>query len=417
MSKKVKIEAKDVETAIAQGLKELGLRRDQAEVLILTRPTKGFLGIGAKQAVVEIRQKRWQSGNLDSQIYMDVPKRKDFSRNGKNGNGRDRKEKDERGERGDRGGKFKKGRNGGGKFDKRGPKKERFSTEPKAPKANEPQQLPSLEIQNAVIPENLKAPMQEAKEMLSKMLEHMGVKSENLNAWWDEKQQRILLTFDCDHPAIVIGKEGKTLEATQYLLTLALSRHFSTPISVMADTQNYWKKAEDKIYAEIDRGINAVKRGLKLYRLRPMPAQMRRFVHRALENNELVETVSEGEGKWRKVVIKERGYSLGEAEPGEDKAMAAAAKSPAKCVTKSIDKENARAEIKMDAIVAEEYARKKAAAAPVSDNSCQINSTGNEDNAACDVTLKQEEEVLKEAPESLKECKISEETAEKTQNK
>jgi len=103
MSRKVQIEAKDVESAISQGLKELGLRRDQAEVLILTRPTKGFLGIGAKQAVVEIRQKRWQGGNLDSQIYMDVPKRKDFSRGNKNGGG-----KKESGEKGERNGRFKK---------------------------------------------------------------------------------------------------------------------------------------------------------------------------------------------------------------------------------------------------------------------------------------------------------------------
>ncbi|MDR0291487.1 MAG: Jag N-terminal domain-containing protein [Elusimicrobium sp.] len=410
MAKKVKIEAKDVETAIAQGLKELGLRRDQAEVLILTRPTKGFLGIGAKQAVVEVRQKRWQGGNLDAQIYMDVPKRKDFPRNGKH----EKKDRAERGERDARGGgKFKKGRPG--KFDKRGGgKKERFSEEPKTPKANEPQQLPSSEIQNAVIPENLKAPMQEAKEMLNKMLEHMGVKCENLNAWWDQKQQRILLTFDCDHPAIVIGKEGKTLEAAQYLLTLALSRHFSTPISVMADTQNYWKKAEDKIYAEIDRGINTIKRGLKVYRLRPMPAQMRRFVHRALENNEFVETASEGEGKWRKVVIKERTSPAGKAENAEDKAMDAAAKSPAKCVTVNIEKETARAEIKLDAAVAEEKARKKAEAGVGCDNSSRV-SADNEGNPACAVTTKQEEGVLKEAPESL--CRPEEQMAEKIQNK
>lgn len=79
----------------------------------------------------------------------------------------------------------------------------------KAPKANEPQMLPCEAIRNAVIPENLKAPMAEAKEYLEKVLTHMGVKAENLNVWWDDKQQRILLTFDCDHPAIVIGKEGK----------------------------------------------------------------------------------------------------------------------------------------------------------------------------------------------------------------
>ena len=296
MAKKIRIEGKDVDTAIAQGLKELGLRRDQAEVSVLERPTKGFLGIGSKPAVVEVRQKRWQGGDLDAQIYMDVPKKRDQNRGGR----RDKKEN-----------KFNKkdkkaGPKEGRKHDRKHDRKEE---EPKMPKANEAQLLPPLSVQNAVIPDNLKAPMEEAKTLLSKLLVHMGIKVENMNVWWDAPQQRILLTFDCDHPAIVIGKEGKTLEAVQYLMTLALSRHFATPISVMADTQNYWRKVEDKLNNEIERGVAAIKRGAKVYRLRPMPAQMRRFVHRALENNELIETASEGEDKWRKVVLRERADS------------------------------------------------------------------------------------------------------------
>ena len=35
-----------------------------------------------------------------------------------------------------------------------------------------------------------------------------------------------------------------------------------------------------------------------------MPSQMRRFVHKLLANHPEVETYSEGEGKWRKIVIK-----------------------------------------------------------------------------------------------------------------
>ena len=173
-------------------------------------------------------------------------------------------------------------------------------------KTNEKQLLPSLEIQNAVVPEFLQAPLQEAKEFLNNVLAHMDVKAENLNAWWDEKQHRILLTFDCDHPAIVIGKEGKTLESLQYLATLSLSRHFDKPISVIADTQNYWRKAEDKINADLEYGINQIKNGYSVYRFRPMSAQLRRYIHRAAENNEFVITVSEGEGQWRKVTLRPR---------------------------------------------------------------------------------------------------------------
>ena len=292
MPTKVKVQAKDVSSAIAQGLKDLGLRRDQVEVTVLEHPKKGFLGFGSKPAVVEIRQKRWSAAELDAQIYMDVPRKKRSGAHGRTNNKRRNHEAFNEDRRDNR----RRGR----KFD-RAP---RFEAREKAPKANEAQLLPCERIQNAVIPEALKAPMQEAKQYLNDILTHMGVKAENLNVWWDEQQQRILLTFDCDHPAIVIGKEGKTLESIQYLCTLALSRHFDKPISVITDTQNYWRKTEDKINAEIARGVAAVEGGMTVYRFRPMSAQLRRYIHRALEGHATVETASEGEGKWRKVTLR-----------------------------------------------------------------------------------------------------------------
>ena len=292
MPTKVKVQAKDVSSAIAQGLKDLGLRRDQVEVTVLEHPKKGFLGFGSKPAVVEIRQKRWSAAELDAQIYMDVPRKKRSGSHGRANNKRRNHEAFNEDRRDNR----RRGR----KFD-RAP---RFEAREKAPKANEAQLLPCERIQNAVIPEALKAPMQEAKQYLNDILTHMGVKAENLNVWWDEQQQRILLTFDCDHPAIVIGKEGKTLESIQYLCTLALSRHFDKPISVITDTQNYWRKTEDKINAEIARGVAAVEGGMTVYRFRPMSAQLRRYIHRALEGHATVETASEGEGKWRKVTLR-----------------------------------------------------------------------------------------------------------------
>ena len=303
MPTKVKVQAKDVSSAIAQGLKDLGLRRDQVEVTVLEHPKKGFLGFGSKPAVVEIRQKRWSAAELDAQIYMDVPRKKRSSSHGRANNKRRNHEafNEER----------RDNRRRGRKFD-RAP---RFEAREKAPKANEAQLLPCERIQNAVIPEALKAPMQEAKQYLNDILTHMGVKAENLNVWWDEQQQRILLTFDCDHPAIVIGKEGKTLESIQYLCTLALSRHFDKPISVITDTQNYWRKTEDKINAEIARGVAAVEGGMTVYRFRPMSAQLRRYIHRALEGHATVETASEGEGKWRKVTLRAKKTDGAAAQP------------------------------------------------------------------------------------------------------
>ena len=136
------------------------------------------------------------------------------------------------------------------------------------------------------------------------MLSKMGVKVSKLNAWWDGKQERILLTFDCDYPALVIGKEAKTLQSIQYLITLMISRNFNTPISVVADTQNYWNKLEEKLNKDISYALMTIRRNKRPYRFRPMSAQMRRYIHHYLAAEQDIVTVSEGEGKWRKVVIK-----------------------------------------------------------------------------------------------------------------
>ena len=266
---------KDVASAVIRGLNELGRRRDQVDVTILQKPTKGFLGIGSKKAKVQIVEKAWDSEH-STPMRTGIRKRSNIAYNPN--------------------------------------KKPRRTRRPRhlvektvtmrEPKANEAQKLPSMEIQNAVIPENVKQPMEDAKIALNEILGKMGVKVSKLNAWWDGKQERILLTFDCDFPALVIGKEAKTLQSIQYLITLMVSRNFNAPISVVADTQNYWNKLEEKLNKDIAYALMSIKRNKRPYRFRPMSAQMRRYIHHYLAGEQGIVTISEGEGKWRKVVLK-----------------------------------------------------------------------------------------------------------------
>lgn len=266
---------KDVASAVIRGLNELGRRRDQVDVTILQKPTKGFLGIGAKKARVQIVEKAWDSEH-STPMRTGIRKRSNIAYNPN--------------------------------------KKPRRTRRPRhlvektvtmrEPKANEAQKLPSIEIQKAIIPDNIKQPMEDAKNALNEILGKMGVKVSKLNAWWDGKQERILLTFDCDYPALVIGKEAKTLQSIQYLITLMISRNFNSPISVVADTQNYWNKLEEKLNKDIAYALATIRRNKRPYRFRPMSAQMRRYIHHFLAAEQDIVTVSEGEGKWRKVVIK-----------------------------------------------------------------------------------------------------------------
>ena len=49
---------KTVQEAIENGLKEMNLEEDKAEIKVIEEPTKGFLGIAAKKAKVEITEKK-----------------------------------------------------------------------------------------------------------------------------------------------------------------------------------------------------------------------------------------------------------------------------------------------------------------------------------------------------------------------
>lgn len=268
---------KDIASAIIRGLNELGRRRDQVDVTVLQKPSKGFLGIGAKKARVQIVEKAWDSEH-STPMRTGIRKRSSMNRN--------------------------QGNQKNNRRNRRPRHLVEKSVTLREPKANEAQKLPAAEIQNAVIPDNLKQPMQDAKNALNGILSKMGISVSNLNAWWDGKQERILLTFDCDSPALVIGKEAKTLQSIQYLITLMVSRSFSTPISVVADTQNYWSKIEDKLNKDISFALMSIRRNKRPYRFRPMSAQLRRYIHHFLAEEQDIITISEGEGKWRKVVLK-----------------------------------------------------------------------------------------------------------------
>ncbi len=52
--KKVSVTAKTVELAVENALQQLNIGRDRAQVEVIVAPSKGFLGIGAKDALVEV---------------------------------------------------------------------------------------------------------------------------------------------------------------------------------------------------------------------------------------------------------------------------------------------------------------------------------------------------------------------------
>lgn len=110
---------------------------------------------------------------------------------------------------------------------------------------------------------------------------------------------------------IIIGYRGETLDALQYLLSLVINKNNRDDEfkKVILDTENYRGKREETLIKLANKLALKVKRYNKSITLEPMNPYERRIIHTALQDNPYVETHSEGEEPYRKVVIELKGSS------------------------------------------------------------------------------------------------------------
>lgn len=103
--------------------------------------------------------------------------------------------------------------------------------------------------------------------------------------------------------AIIIGREGSTLQSLLNLLRSATNAHFRKRISIVMDVNNYkanrYEKVESMVY-RIAREVIDTKIDVTLDFL---PSDERRVVHHYLSGMENISTKSVGEGSERRLVI------------------------------------------------------------------------------------------------------------------
>jgi len=118
-----------------------------------------------------------------------------------------------------------------------------------------------------------------------------------------EDEESILLKITGKDSGIIIGRRGETLDALQYLTSLAVNKQSNDYKRVTIDIENYRQKREETLVKLAERLSDRVVRYRKSVTLEPMNPYERRIIHASLQNNKLVETHSVGEEPNRKVVI------------------------------------------------------------------------------------------------------------------
>ena len=119
----------------------------------------------------------------------------------------------------------------------------------------------------------------------------------------EPEEEKIFIRLNSPNSALIIGKRGKTLEAIQMLTNIAAGRKVSKDFKSVIDIENYREKREVILTDLAVKVAIEVRKTGKVKSLEPMNPFERRLIHLALQDEDGIETRSEGEGVYRKVKI------------------------------------------------------------------------------------------------------------------
>lgn len=108
---------------------------------------------------------------------------------------------------------------------------------------------------------------------------------------------------------LLIGKRGATLDALQELTRAVVQSRTGERSRVIVDVEDYRKRRISQIVSRAQSAAARVKRSGRPEPLEPMTSFERKIVHDAVAAHAGIETASEGEEPYRRVVIRRSSHS------------------------------------------------------------------------------------------------------------
>lgn len=232
--------AKTVDDAITAACQDFFVTSDKLDYEVLEEGSSGFLGIGAKPALIKARVKE------DKEIVKEFVKE---------------------------------------------PVKEVLKEEKKFVKETaKVSNVDAREVEEA------------AKKFLGEVFDAMEMEV-IVDAKYDDAEKALDVDMRGEEIGILIGKRGQTLDSLQYLVSLVVNRGQADYIRVKLDTENYRQRRKETLENLAKNIAYKVKRTKRPVSLEPMNPYERRIIHSALQNDRYVTTHSEGEEPFRRVVV------------------------------------------------------------------------------------------------------------------
>ena len=142
-------------------------------------------------------------------------------------------------------------------------------------------------------------------EFLENVIEKMGFAGEVKIAFREE--HKLGLDINSEHSAILIGRRGKNLDALQLLVNVVAGRLIDDNYRIILDSENYRIRREENLVRLAKKVGDQVRRTKGSRLLEPMNPFERRLIHTALNDYKDIETVSEGDGLYKKIRVVYKG--------------------------------------------------------------------------------------------------------------
>ena len=284
----VEISGSDVEAAVAQGLAQLGVAREQVEVQILDEGSKGILGMGKRDALVKLVTNMMAVEETAQMVVEEEVKAEEKVVVDEDPHVALHSAVDE--------------------ILAQNMPAFTSATTQATPNVDADDTPASSEVvetasEQEMVDEEISAATKIVEELLEKLQIDATIES-RLSELDEKTNSRVpILNVEGQDLSVLIGPRGDTLSALHYLTRLMTAHAIKRRANVILDVAGYRERRKQALAKLAERmASKAVKRN-RAVTLEPMPAHERRAVHIALREHPQVFTESAGTGNGRRVRI------------------------------------------------------------------------------------------------------------------
>ena len=308
----IEIREKTLQDAITAACQKFTVTSDRLDYIVVEEGRAGFLGVGAKDAVIRARVKEsadafaeespsirdvltkdetFASPQKEAELFGEEAAEAKPARDTQGRSGRKPEKKDKREKKPEKAGKTEKTE-----------KSEKDAEKAQAEKPAAEKKSSRKHEEKPLTPEQIAKVKEEADTFLNQVFQAMGM-DVSIDLSFDEAENVLNASFDGDDMGVLIGKRGQTLDSLQYLVSLVVNKGLDSYVHVKTDTEDY-RDRRKKTLENLAKNISMrVKRTRHAVTLEPMNPYERRIIHSALQGDKYVTTYSEGEEPFRRVVV------------------------------------------------------------------------------------------------------------------